>query len=169
MSRYEEGETENRLALWEDFELRGFIPLLPAQTILDVSRKHSFGSDGHKEKGARVKRIVAAGKALANVIKVDQKAVYFDLKAKEFVIGFEPQVQNDFVPTSNMGMATENYNLQENQAENTMKLGVAYPKPELTMEGDEEAEVIVFKPIVAEKRPDVVNTTWAAYGGPGAW
>ncbi|KAL6284579.1 hypothetical protein ACE6H2_015508 [Prunus campanulata] len=175
MSRYEEGETGNRLALWEDFELRGFIPLLPAQTILDFSRKHSFGSDGHKEKGARVKRIVAAGKALANVIKVDEKAVYFDSKAKKFVIGFEPPVQNDFVPTSYMGMATENDNVQENQAENTMKLGVAYAKPELTMEGDEEDEVIVFKPIVAEKRPDVVkvaekrpdvvNTTWAAYEG----
>ncbi|PQP91953.1 protein SMG7 [Prunus yedoensis var. nudiflora] len=46
-----------------------------------------------------------------------------------------------------------------------MKLGVAYPKPKLTMEGDEEDEVIVFKPIVAEKRPDVENTTWAAYEG----
>ena len=48
MSRYEEGETENRHALWEDSELRGFIPLLPAQTILDFSRKHSIVSIGKK-------------------------------------------------------------------------------------------------------------------------
>ncbi|VVA27178.1 PREDICTED: SMG7 [Prunus dulcis] len=138
--------------------------LLPGILVF-VEWKRSFGTDGHKEKGACVKRIVAAGKALANVIKVEQKAVYFDLKAKKFVIGFEPQVQNDFVSTSYMGMATENDNLQENQAENTMKLGVSYPKPELTTEGDEEAEVIVLKPIVAEKLPDVVNTTWASYEG----
>ncbi|CAB4316663.1 unnamed protein product [Prunus armeniaca] len=46
-----------------------------------------------------------------------------------------------------------------------MKLGVAYPKPELTLEGDGEDEVIVFKPIVAEKRPDVENTSWVADEG----
>ncbi|KAM1116478.1 hypothetical protein TB2_006872 [Malus domestica] len=166
MSRYEEGETENRLALLEDFELRGFIPLIPAQTILDFSRKHSFGSDGHKEKGARVKRILAAGKALANVVKVDQKAVYFDSKLKKFVIGFEPQVLNDIVPTSYRHMATEDDNLQENQAESTINLvGAVYPKTELSMEGDEEDEVIVFKPVVAEKRPDAASTTWTAYDG----
>ncbi|CAB4316924.1 unnamed protein product [Prunus armeniaca] len=44
---------------------------------------------------------------------------------------------------------------ENDKAENTMKLGVAYLKPELTMEGDEEDEVIIFNPIVAEKRPDV--------------
>ncbi|CAN6560349.1 unnamed protein product [Malus baccata var. baccata] len=165
MSRYEEGETENRLALWEDFELRGFTPLIPAQTILDFSRKHSFGSDGHKEKGARVKRILAAGKALANVVKVDQEAVYFDSKLKKFVIGFEPQVQNDIVPTTYLHMANGNDNLKENQVVGTISLGAAYPKPELSMEGDEEDEVIVFKPIVAEKRPDAVSTAWTAYDG----
>lgn len=161
MSRYEEGETENRLALWEDFELRGFLPLLPAHTILDFSRKHSFGSDGHKEKGARIKRILAAGKALVNVVKVDQKAIYFDSQTKKFVIGVEPPMNGDYMPTSFSGMTNTNDNLQENQVENTANLGVAFPKPELTTDGDEEDEVIVFKPIVAEKRPDVVGTTWA--------
>ncbi|XP_062014947.1 nonsense-mediated mRNA decay factor SMG7 [Rosa rugosa] len=161
MSRYEEGETENRLALWEDFELRGFMPLLPAQTILDFSRKHSFGSDGQKEKGARLKRILAAGKALANVVKVDQKAIYFDSQTKKFVIGVEPSMNGDYMPTSFLGMANSNDNLEENQVEDTKNLGGPFQKPELTMDGDEEDEVIVFKPIVAEKRPDVVGTTWA--------
>ncbi|CAB4286298.1 unnamed protein product [Prunus armeniaca] len=46
-----------------------------------------------------------------------------------------------------------------------MKLEVAYPKPELTLEGDGEDEVIIFKSIVAEKRPDVENTSWVADEG----
>lgn len=40
MRKYDESEATNRLALSEDFELRGFIPLLPAQVILDFSKKH---------------------------------------------------------------------------------------------------------------------------------
>ncbi|XP_050369105.1 nonsense-mediated mRNA decay factor SMG7 [Argentina anserina] len=151
MSRYEEGETENRLALWEDFELRGFIPLLPAQTILDFSRKHPFGSDGQKEKLARVKRILAAGKALANMVKVDQKAIYFDSQAKKFVIGVEPPMNSNYMPTS-LGISNTNDNLEENKPEDTTNLGVPFQKPETTMDGDEEDEVIVFKPMVAEKR-----------------
>ncbi|XP_004291734.1 PREDICTED: protein SMG7 [Fragaria vesca subsp. vesca] len=160
MSRYEEGETENRLALWEDFELRGFMPLLPAHTILDFSRKHSFGSDGQKEKGARVKRILAAGKALANVVKVDQKAIYFHSQTKKFVIGVEPPMNGDYVPTS-LGLPNSNDNLEENQLKDTTNMGVPFQKSESIIDGDEEDEVIVFKPIVAEKRPDVAGTTWA--------
>jgi protein SMG7 len=30
MSKYEEGDTGNRLALWEDLELRRVLPLVPA-------------------------------------------------------------------------------------------------------------------------------------------
>lgn len=99
MAKYEEGETENRIALWEDFELRGFLPLLPAQTILDFSRKHPLGSDGIKEKKSRIKRILAAGKVLANIVRIDQKPVYFDSKEKKFIIGIEPQKSNDSMNT----------------------------------------------------------------------
>ncbi|MCI36037.1 protein SMG7-like, partial [Trifolium medium] len=115
MSRYEEGETENRLALWEDFELRGFVPLLPAQTILDFSRKHSLGSDGEKERKARVKRILAAGKALANVVRVDQKMIYFDSKGKKFIIGVEPRISDDYVLVS--GIPVVDDLLKENAAD----------------------------------------------------
>ncbi|KAK6127250.1 hypothetical protein DH2020_039013 [Rehmannia glutinosa] len=89
MSKYDESETANRLALPEDFELRGFIPLLPAQLILDFSRKHSFGGDGgNKERTARVQRIIAAGKALANIVRIGQEGVYFDTKVPSSVAGF---------------------------------------------------------------------------------
>ncbi|GFY82220.1 cleavage and polyadenylation specificity factor (CPSF) A subunit protein [Actinidia rufa] len=63
MSRFDEGEIANRLALFEDFELRGFLPLVLAQLILDFLGKHVFGSaGGSKGKSARVQRIIEAGK-----------------------------------------------------------------------------------------------------------
>ncbi|AET00210.1 telomerase activating protein Est1 [Medicago truncatula] len=153
MSRYEEGETDNRLALWEDFELRGFVPLLPAQTILDFSRKHSLGSDSEKDRKARVKRILAAGKALSNIVRVDQKMIYFDSKGKKFIIGVEPRISDDFVLAS--AIPVEDGLLKENTADNP-KLGIVQPDHHQHVEEEDDDEVIVFKPIVAEKRTDVV-------------
>lgn len=158
MSRYEEGETENRLALWEDFELRGFSPLLPAHTILDFSRKHLFGNDGSKEKIARAKRILAAGKALANMVRVDQQTIYFDSKMKKFVIGAEPQISVD-------GLLIAADVIQEVQPEETMNLVALQPNPHPYTEGEEEDEVIVFKPVVTEKRNDVLSPKWAPHEG----
>ncbi|KAK7304901.1 hypothetical protein VNO77_42795 [Canavalia gladiata] len=164
MSRYEEGETENRLALWEDFELRGFIPLLPAQTILDFSRKHSVGSDGDKERKARVKRILAAGKALANVVKVDQKMIYFDSKAKKFIIDVEPQISDDFVLATYSVMPNGKEAVQENPADKS-KMEIVQSNQHQYMEGDDDDEVIVFKPIVSETRADVVPSSWVPHVG----
>ncbi|XP_061342799.1 nonsense-mediated mRNA decay factor SMG7-like [Gastrolobium bilobum] len=165
MSRYEEGETENRLALGEDCELRGFVPLLPAQTILDFSRKHSLGSDGEKERKARVKRILAAGKALANVVRIDQKMIYFDSKGKKFIIGVAPQISDDFVLASYTGIPDAKDLLKENTADKT-KVGIVQPDHPQYMEGEDDDEVIVFKPMVAEKRADVVAvSSWAPHKG----
>ncbi|GLU18898.1 hypothetical protein SLE2022_351750 [Rubroshorea leprosula] len=169
MSRYEEGETENRLALWEDFELRGFLPLLPAHTILDFSRKHSFRTDGDKEKKARLKRILAAGKALANIARVDQKTVCFDPKAKKFVIGVEPS--DDVMFTSTSSPPRANGILQETSAEKIFNIGSGQPNSLLGMDGeeiidddeDDDDEVIVFKPVLTEKRTDVIGPNWTPY------
>ncbi|KAI4305920.1 hypothetical protein L6164_029246 [Bauhinia variegata] len=163
MSKYEEGKTDNRVALWEDFELRGFVPLLPAQTILDFSRKHSFGSEGDKERKARVKRILAAGKALANVVRVEQKAIYFDSKGKKFIIGIEPpQALDDFVLPTYPTMARAEDLTQENPDDQT-KVGIVQPNQQQYMEGEDDDEVIVFKPIVAEKRVDVIGSNWVPH------
>ncbi|XWS71250.1 hypothetical protein CRYUN_Cryun03dG0122400 [Craigia yunnanensis] len=159
MSRYEEGETENCLALWEDFELRGFLPLVPAHTILDFSRKLSFVSDGNKEKKARVKRILAAGKALANVIRVDQKTVCFDSKAKKFLIGVEP---SENVTFSSSTPLTTNGVGHETPSEKTSNIGNMQPitQPRMVGEEDDDDEVIVFQPTVSEKRTEVIATNW---------
>ncbi|GFZ07537.1 telomerase activating protein Est1 [Actinidia rufa] len=79
MSRFDEGEIANRLALFEDFELRGFLPLVLAQLILDFLGKHVFGSaGGSKGKSARVQRIIEAGK------------LYMAGKEEDEVIVFKP-------------------------------------------------------------------------------
>ncbi|KAM3355801.1 hypothetical protein P3S68_022515 [Capsicum galapagoense] len=151
-SRYDEEESGDRLALPEDFKLRGFLPLLPAQLILDFSRKHSFGGDGGiKEKKSRLQRIIAAGKALASVVRVGEEGIYFDSKAQKFIIGIEPQVSDDYV----LGCAMEVPNLSgielENQAAGQLTVGDLQPKQQLYVECEEEDEVIVFKPSMAEK------------------
>ncbi|KAI3830230.1 hypothetical protein L1987_04365 [Smallanthus sonchifolius] len=124
MSRYDEGETENRLALPEDFELRGFLPLVPGQLILDFSRTNYFGNDGIKEKSARVQRIVATGKAIAKNLKRGQQGIYFDSKLRKFFYGFEPHVE------------------------------ISDINQEISEEFEDEDEIIVFKPSVPEKHID---------------
>ncbi|KAL2534962.1 Protein SMG7 [Abeliophyllum distichum] len=148
MSKYDESESANCLALSEDFELRGFLPLLPAQLILDFSRKPSFGSDGSsKEKQIRIQRIFAAGKALANVVRIGQEGFYFDAKLKKFVIGFEPQISDDYALMGSFEVPKSNGNTQENSVGSRMQ-----PEPHVSMEGEDEDEVIVFKPSVTEKQ-----------------
>lgn len=151
--RYKEGRTENRLALKEDFELRGFLPFQPAQSSLDFSRRHSFAGD--KEKRARVERILAAGKALADVVKVDKKPLSFDSKLKKFVIGTEPQ---------KLGSPKTSGRIGENFAYSTTNM---QQKSRPYLEGeDEEDEEIIFKPTVLERRTDAaVASKWTPNKG----
>ncbi|KAI3837901.1 hypothetical protein MKX03_019416 [Papaver bracteatum] len=142
MSKYDDGETGNRLALREDFELRGYVPLLPAQLILDFSRKYSTGSDGgRQEKRVRIQRILAAVKALMDVVRIDHQTIYFDQKLNKFSIGVQPQT-----PDVSLLAISDMHKLNGMKQENLM----------LYMEGEEEDEEIVFKPTVAEKPIDVV-------------
>ncbi|XP_022846209.1 protein SMG7-like [Olea europaea var. sylvestris] len=160
MSKYDESETVNRLALSEDFELRGFIPLLPAQLILDFSRKPSFGSDdSSKEKQIRIQRIFAAGKALSNVVQIGQEGFYFDAKLKKFVIGVEPQIIDDYALMGSFEVPKSNGNTQENSIGSQMALGSMQPVPHVSMEGEDEDEVIVFKPSVTEKQMNNFDST----------
>ncbi|GER57217.1 telomerase activating protein Est1 [Striga asiatica] len=157
MSKYDESETANRLALPEDFELRGFVPLLPAQLILDFSRKHSFGGDGgSKERMARVERIIAAGKALANIIRNGQESVYYDSKDKKFVFGVEPQDVDDYL-------------LEPSLSDSTVDIPVEYrmaSKMEMGVDDEDEDEVIVFRPPATEKHVNDFSSTLTTLGVP---
>ncbi|CAA0829838.1 Protein SMG7 [Striga hermonthica] len=150
MSKYDESETANRLALPEDFELRGFVPLLPAQLILDFSRKHSFGGDGgSKERMARVQRIIAAGKALANIIKNGQESVYYVSKQKKFVFGVEPQDVDDYLLEPSVSVSTVGIPVQYGMVS----------KMEMGVDDEDEDEVIVFRPPATEKHVNDFSTT----------
>ncbi|GFP92889.1 protein smg7 [Phtheirospermum japonicum] len=155
MSKYDESETANRLALPEDFELRGFIPLVPAQLILDFSRNHSVGGEGgNKEKMARVQRIIAAGKALANIVRNGQEGVYFDTKEKKFVFGAEPQSFDDYLlePSLSVGSLDVSVGAQ------------VVSKAEVDMEDEDEDEVILFKPPTMEKHIDGFTSKLTSFG-----
>lgn len=172
MSKYDESETANRLALPEDFELRGFHPLLPAHLILDFSRKHSFGGDGgSKERIARVKRVIAAGKALANVVRVGLEGVYFDDRMKKFIFGVEPQASDDHLLSSHLEPNVK-VNTLDPSAEGRLGLG-AVPKTEVCVEMEDDDEVIVFKPPTTEKLIDEFSSKFtspeifASVGGGG--
>ncbi|KAG1327900.1 protein SMG7 [Cocos nucifera] len=163
---YDDGESGNMLALWEDFELRGFSPLAPAQLILDFSRNYLLENDGsNKEKSARVKRILAAGRALMNVVRIGQQEIYYDSKLKKFVIGTKPPAYEDLDaselddfkvvgPVGNMGtMQSNTANLQAKQSWG-----------QLYADGEEEDEVIVFKPMAVEKYTNVSMSGATAFG-----
>lgn len=154
MTRYDEGETESRLALSEDFELRGFLPLLPAHSILDFSRKQSISVGGSsKEKRTRVKRIIAAGRALASVALVDHKSVSFDSKLKQFVIGVQLQVPDNNMSSSYMGLAASPSTEQEVTMSSVNSVMMSENVQQLC-EGDDDDEEIVFKPAFVEKQMD---------------
>ncbi|XP_068642935.1 nonsense-mediated mRNA decay factor SMG7-like [Aristolochia californica] len=167
MSLYDDGESENLVALWEDFELRGFLPLRPAHLILDFSRKYCFESGGsNKEKRARAARILTAGRALVNVVCVDQQSIYFDQKQKIFYIGFEPQRnEDDMIATADdvippNGMLGQEIVL----VEKTRAVVPQSPKVEERVE-EEEEEVIVFKPLRADNQSDLSLSKSLAWTG----
>lgn len=156
MSIYEEGEIGNRLALWEDLELRGFLPLVPAHTILDFSSKHTFGNVGStKDKKSRVQRIFAAGKSLLNFVQIDQLRIYFDPSSKKFVMAKNPPVSKANNPLHESPDA-----LKTNGAEMEHEAAKRYDSVSSNMgtlmqfgpDGDDDEE-IVFKPTASEKFP----------------
>ncbi|XP_042399856.1 protein SMG7-like [Zingiber officinale] len=170
MSRYDGEETGNRLALWEDFELRGFLPLVPAQLILDFSRKHPLMNDGGmKDSVSRVQRILAAGRALSNIVYIEQKKLYIDPNRKKFVLSSEPPVFDGNMDPTFQGLLDSGVKKQGSEikdvadlwaAQRTSSLGVAEIKDHIYMGGEDDEEEIVFKPPTSEKYADAKLTAF---------
>lgn len=156
MSKYEEGESDNRLALWEDFELRGFLPLQSAHLILDFSRKQSIGRDNKKDKISRLKRILAAGKALTNLVKVDQKPLSFNVKLKRFVIGGAPPNLEETSSALYSAGSKPGVSIKESLKDSMTDLAISQSEFQL-YDGDEDDEVILFKPTLSEKRQGAIS------------
>ncbi|GAB2295603.1 hypothetical protein Dimus_029760 [Dionaea muscipula] len=155
LSKYEDCETTNRIALWEDFELRGFLPLHPGQQILDFSMKHSFANDGSKENKVRVQRIIAAGKVCTNLVLIGQQALYFDPKLKKFVIGSRLQRSCNLVPNGTDVPSTYGNGQVLPMKEDPV---VMHAAEQLLIDDEDEEEVIVFKPSVADKHTEVADS-----------
>lgn len=163
MSIYEEGETGNRLALWEDMELRGFLPLVPAHTILDFSGKHAFENVGStKEKKARVQRIFAAGKSLLNFVQIDQLNIYFDPSSKKFVMAKKAPLSKVSASLHESPDALIRNAVQmEHEAARgfdsvSSSMGGHQSKVHLCPEADDDEE-IVFKPTATVKFPKATS------------
>uniref|UniRef100_A0A1D1XVN1 Protein SMG7 n=1 Tax=Anthurium amnicola TaxID=1678845 RepID=A0A1D1XVN1_9ARAE len=161
--KYDDGETENCVPLWEDFELRGFVPLAQAHLVLNFSSKQSLRSDwGNKEKKSRIHRILAAGRALMNVVQVGQRRIYFDSQSKKIIIGddlhtSEDKTQGTCSDVSELNVMSP---AESNSIENSVSVGGTQSNTQLCCDGEED-EVIVFKPAVVEKSPK--GLTSAAY------
>ncbi|KAG0502516.1 hypothetical protein HPP92_002588 [Vanilla planifolia] len=161
MSHYDEAETGNRLALWEDFELRGFLPLKQAHLILDFSRKYTVGGEGsNKERNARIHRIFAAGRALMNMVRIDQHGMYYDRHLKRFVLSIEPPVYVDDMHASLRD--DPKANVLGGSQSSLVDYGTTC-KLIRHMDGEDEEEEIVFKPTTADKYPDNVGSM-SSYG-----
>jgi protein SMG7 len=119
--------------------------------ILDFSRKQSVTSDvGVKEKKACLQRILYAGKALVSLVRVGQQGMYFDSESKKFAIGAEPQTAHSFEVAASLEMSL---NVSGQKYPAVEKLSVE--QTPLYMDGEEEDEVIIFKPLMTDRHFDV--------------
>ncbi|KAJ7513837.1 hypothetical protein O6H91_23G016400 [Diphasiastrum complanatum] len=167
------------LALWEDFELRGFIPLVPAQLTLDYSRQPSrAGLCDKEERQVRVQRILGAGKAVANALEDSGRGICFDDDLELFFIAGENRereikdgpinslkkddvavTSKDIVTTDMSPAAVQftNQNLSNGLAKaaaqrNQSSENQNVPSSNLSG-GEEEEELIVFKPVLNVNKP----------------
>eukprot|EP01018_Ginkgo_biloba_P009677 Gb_32124 [translate_table: standard] len=83
-------ENECCIALWEDYELQGFAPLIPAQMALDYSNSPlRAGMGERKERQVRVWRLLAAGRAIVNALDGTRKWIAYDEVTKRFCMAGE--------------------------------------------------------------------------------
>ncbi|KAH9304136.1 hypothetical protein KI387_008540 [Taxus chinensis] len=169
LSRSNEEEAGS-VALWEDFELRGFLPLAPAQLALDFSKRQSL--NGKKERNIRVQRILAAGKAVANLLEGSGQGIFFDASmiifrvAREFPAYKIKKESEAIKPKILKSVNNLDNHVQEGGPDSVKQEPSSIEKPVFSAsvattaksdsdrEQEEADEVIVFKPVVADRHPE---------------
>lgn len=147
------GNSEIGIALWEDYELQGFSPLAAAHLALDFSKRQSSNGMGtKKEKHVRLQRLLAAGKAIVNVLKDSGSGILYDEDLKKFsLIGEMPQ-RKSHVDELDGGLNAEIHRsvaMSSNNVATALKnkaaLVTVLPTKQAPRQ-DEDEELIVFKP-----------------------
>lgn len=157
-------ENERGVALREDFELQGFTPLAPAQTALDYSKGLFREVKGGEHFKVRIKRLLAAGKAVANALESTQRGICYDEGSNKFILprevrqdqkeeehsdsGVEDTAGSQEDEKSDTGITSQSCILASDshlKAENSVRSSVK------VINEEEEEEVIVFKPLSKDR------------------
>ncbi|CAI9771093.1 unnamed protein product [Fraxinus pennsylvanica] len=108
-------------------ELQALIREVSINSSAHSRWKHSIGSDGrNKENKARIQRIIAAGKALANVVRIGKEVIVFkSSKTEKHVSEFASKLTSLEVPTSTVGdgflnLATSSAHTHKKSTENPL-------------------------------------------------
>ncbi|WCJ27055.1 Nonsense-mediated mRNA decay factor SMG7-like [Euphorbia peplus] len=146
-----EAKPSGNIALWEDYELRGFVPLACSHACLDFST-HWEHADNYKS-GAdfRAQRIVNAAMKIADRANSNQKWICYDKSERTFYTAGEPC--NAVIEVKDSGrhihkMVEESAKIEEKPSNSRLT-----SKPVAI----EEEEVILFKPLTRYNSAPLYN------------
>eukprot|EP01018_Ginkgo_biloba_P025128 Gb_21699 [translate_table: standard] len=151
---------EGGIALWEDYELQGFVPLVPAQMALDyMISPVRVGVRDRKEWQVRVQRLLAAGKAIGIAFSGTGKGIAYDEETARFCMAQELKERNKKEMTSADGQTVVKHveYPQHVSAGFSDMSGVGFKEsnqasvkdafPESAHGDEDDEEYIVFKPV----------------------
>ena len=159
-------ENERGVALAEDFELQGFTPLAPAQTALDYSKGYFREGKGDKQFKVRIKRLLAAGKAVANALESSQRGICYDEELDRFILAGEARQAQKEEEIADTGIEDIADILEEEDndggitsqssflaSDDHLKANNLAKSSAKVLNEEEDEELIVFKPLSKDKPP----------------
>lgn len=126
-------ESQNVVALWEDFEMRGFIPISQCHSSLDFSTHWEYESSFRAKNEYRIHRIIEAARKIANrPTENGNRSWIFHEKGGKFCT----KEAKDSMQRSKSKAEKQSSDFEPKETQES-KLVV----------GEEEEDIIVFKPI----------------------
>eukprot|EP00249_Psilotum_nudum_P023404 c28860_g2_i2 orf=182-3967(+) len=153
-------------ALWEDHELCGFTPLAPAQLVLDYSKRPIMGLGNKRDREIRVQRLIAAGKAVASFLGKSVTGIIYDEEIQRFYVAGDRErkdIKKEYPGTlvensqavDRLELLTEpvlSTDVTNGHLQSGKPVMVAEKVPMSNiLSGEDEDEVIVFKPLMKEQ------------------